>query len=661
MREKQTNIRWLLIALVLCLAGAVGEKVFESNWGHTEKKELHIVSESGYSLAMNAFIPDNAGPETKAPAVVVVHGGNDDKDLMTRYAMELARRGYVAVAIDMYGHGDSQELPDSQWLTAGRGTYDAVKEVAGWPFVDTDQISLMGYSRGGKACGEALEMDNETLNVVKNIYLLYSDPIYKNSEGFTDVYGARNVAVIADLYDEFFFTEKADNTGVYSNDTNRFMATLTSPVDYLSTPSAQSFLYFGEDPAGKELRADGVVYEKDYGQKTGSRSIRMINQDHMSGHYSAACLNDMLDFFQRVVPSPLGVTSGAGLWAGYDFFAFVGMTGLIMFLIYSAAVIAEHSRFFGDLVLGKPEIAVIDRKQDRIWHWCGVAAGILFTIFIIWGVNKLKLSSWHDTVLRSARFVYVPVICGLGAVFTLVVSTVTCYKQRKKEPESVNEAMGRVMIGWKKVLKSALLAAILITMFYIIVFGAKYFLGITYKFTLWGFQTFSAKRLKHVILVLPMLTLFYVVAAMNNDGLGYTSILGKNRTVNAVLASFLGALPMLAVMVYFYGSFRITGWNPMFGGNAAAGASVYTLPMIVFVMVLLCRKIFEKTGNLYLGGFIAGFLTSVMTCSVCEIRIPEPGEPFTISWLILGFVLFAYGVLAACMLYFRQCLRERKD
>ena len=46
---------------------------------------------------------------------------------------------------------------------------------------------------------------------------------------------------------------------------------------------------------------------------------------------------------------------------------------------------------------------------------------------------------------------------------------------------------------------------------------------------------------------------------------------------------------------------------------------------------------------------------------VCEIRIPEPGEPFTISWLILGFVLFAYGVLAACMLYFRQCLRERKD
>ena len=661
MKQKIKHSVWLAIALVLCLVGALGERAFETNFGKTELKELHIVSESGYGLAMNAFIPENASAETKAPAVVVVHGGNDDKDLMTRYCMELARRGYVTVTIDMYGHGDSEWLPDSQWLTAGRGTYDAVREIVNWPFVDTDRISLMGYSRGGKACGEALELDNETLNVVKNIYLLYSDPIYKNADGFTDVYGARNVAVIADLYDEFFFTEKANDTGVYSNDTNRFMATLTSPVDYLKNPSAQSFLYFGENPEGKELRDGGVVYEKDYQGITGTRSIRSISQDHMSGHYSHACLKDMLDFFERVVPSPVGVTSGAPLAVGYDVFSFIGMTGLILFLIYATVLIAERSAFFGEICMEEPQIVKVSGKQDILWHWISVAVGVVFTIFIIWGINKLKLSSWHDTVLRSARFVYVPIICVLGAIFTLIVTAVSYRRQRKLHPKAEGRQLGRVLIGWRRVGKSALLAAVVIVMFYVIVFGAKYFLGTVYKFTLWGFQTFNARRVVNVFLVMPMLTLFYVATSVNNDGFGYSSILGRGKNMNALLTALISALPMIAVMVYFYGKFRLTGWNPMFGGNSAAGASVYTLPMIVFVMVFMSRKIFEKTGNLYLGGFIAGFLTSIMTCSVCEMRLPEADEPFTVSWLIIGLVVLAYAVFAGCMWYFNSCRGKAKE
>ena len=31
------------------------------------------------------------------------------------YCIELARRGYVAIGVDMYGMGESEPLPDSEW------------------------------------------------------------------------------------------------------------------------------------------------------------------------------------------------------------------------------------------------------------------------------------------------------------------------------------------------------------------------------------------------------------------------------------------------------------------------------------------------------------------------------------------------------------------
>ena len=50
---------------------------------------------------------------------------------------------------------------------------------------------------------------------------------------------------------------------------------------------------------------------------------------------------------------------------------------------------------------------------------------------------------------------------------------------------------------------------------------------------------------------------------------------------------------------------------------------------------------------------IAGFILEV--CLTAVLYSPVlPGVQ-------AGCDFFAYGVLAACMLYFRQCLRERKD
>ena len=306
--KKKSHVTWICIGLVLSIIGAMFQWLIMNDFGRAEHKQLKIMTESGYELSMDAYIPKTATADNPAPTIVVMHGGNDDKDTMVKYPIELVRRGYVVVNVDMYSHGRSEDLPDSKWLTAGRGFYDAVRNVVTWPFVDTDRLSMLGYSRGGKSAGEALALDNETLNVVKSIFLVYSDPIYTNENGYTDVYGPRDIAVVADCYDEFFFTEKMEDTSNYSNDTNKFMRTLTSPLDYLEHNSAQSFLHFGVDPTGLEKRAERTVYEKTYEDgRVGTREITMIKEVHTSGQYSTECLEVMLDFYERALPAPVKV------------------------------------------------------------------------------------------------------------------------------------------------------------------------------------------------------------------------------------------------------------------------------------------------------------------------------------------------------------------
>ena len=330
----------LIVSIALIIVGIAGSFILQTNSGKTTIRNVTIESESGHTLAMDVYIPENATAETPAPAIFVQHGGNNNKEEMQHYCIELARRGYVAIGVDMYGMGESEPLPDSEWLTQGRGLYDAVRYGVTLPYVDTDRVSLLGYSRGGKAAGEALQCDNDSLNVVKAIFLIHSDPIVRNSEGYTDVYGARDVAVLADKNDEFFFSEKANDNGTYSNDANKYAANLSSPAEYVINNSAQSFLYFGIDPATtSEQRVAETVYEQDYGGKTGSRQIFVSNETHMAGWWSPLVMNRVLTFFNRVMPTGTALSASSYTYTIWNIFKIIALSGLLFALAMALSFI----------------------------------------------------------------------------------------------------------------------------------------------------------------------------------------------------------------------------------------------------------------------------------------------------------------------------------
>ena len=95
----------LLFVLLAIAAGCmfVADRVQHDN-GRVNIED-GVISTGDGDIAYKLYIPASASTERPAPGVLLLHGYQNDHETNAAYAIELARRGYVALSIDCYGHG----------------------------------------------------------------------------------------------------------------------------------------------------------------------------------------------------------------------------------------------------------------------------------------------------------------------------------------------------------------------------------------------------------------------------------------------------------------------------------------------------------------------------------------------------------------------------
>ena len=655
---KKSTKKWLIITAIICLIGVIGTCVLQTNFGNTKIENVRYITQSGYEQSLDIYIPANATAENPAPAVFVQHGGNNNKEEMQHYCIELARRGYVAVGVDMYGMGESQPLSDGEWLTMGRGLYDAVRYGVTLPYIDEDRISLLGYSRGGKAAGEALQCDNAELNVVKAIFLIHSDPIVRNSDGYTDVYGARDIAVLADKNDEFFFSEKANDNGTYSNDANKYAANLSSPAEYVINNSAQSFLYFGIDPAEtSEKRVAETVYTKEYeAGGVGSREINVSNETHMTGWWSPLVMQHVLTFFDRVMPTNSGIAPTNYTYTIWNIFKFAALIGLVFFTATLAVALVNTIPGLKAANLGTPELRNLSDGKSKLWFWLSQLVCCVGCVLIIAFLNSKGLASYRDSIFRSANPTYHGMIALLCGAFTLLLGTIWYCKLGKKSGFDLSAAgvavQGKILLKTLYVVLIALFAQLLI------VFAIDYFFDVNFLFVYWGFMRFLPNRIPGMLLVAPMYLLYYIALSVSVNGFNFNNAVGKNSIVGDLVTAFLAAIPTLFILCYVYGIFKATGSNPMFGGLASAATAVYAFPGFVFVATLVCRYLYSSTGNIYLGGILCGFAAAIAEWNVCEIRVHTAGTSYSGTGWFIAVLVIGFAVSVICALLIKKTAKK---
>jgi len=152
-------------------------------------KEENITYE-GDSTSMNGYVVYDESSDKKRPAVLVVHEWWGLNDYPKMRARELAKLGYVAFAIDIYGNGKTADNPDSAGKYAmpfyqspqkTKARIDAaIAKIKTYPRVDASNIAAVGYCFGGGVLLNTVRLGDELKGVVSFHGILNGTPVNKD-------------------------------------------------------------------------------------------------------------------------------------------------------------------------------------------------------------------------------------------------------------------------------------------------------------------------------------------------------------------------------------------------------------------------------------------------------------------------------------------------
>jgi dienelactone hydrolase len=139
----------------------------------TAAVKTEVVNYKAGETSLVGYLAYDDAVKGKRPGVIVVHEWWGLNDYAKQRAEMLAKEGYVAFALDMYGDGKTTEHPEEAgpWASAVRGQAGVAKQrfMAAYdlfkanPRVDAAKIAAIGYCFGGAV---ALSMAEEGVDLV---------------------------------------------------------------------------------------------------------------------------------------------------------------------------------------------------------------------------------------------------------------------------------------------------------------------------------------------------------------------------------------------------------------------------------------------------------------------------------------------------------------
>lgn len=333
---------WLL---TICMAVVVLFSLL-ANLVNTSAYQVKVVNkefetENGQMEAL-IYTPKGCSEENPCPVIVTTHGYLNSKEMQDAPAIELSRRGYIVVAVDMYDHGGSTWDSPAEFMFYSQSVYDAATWAYNqkWTLKDAKNngmIAVSGHSMGGFSTEMAVAMDegayygmlavNPATAYRKIAVSLSVGADYRFTEPYIpnirSLFGPRSSGMIIGHYDEFFGDGYAlgDNTVAYKN--------------YVETAEGKSFLGLAEDAEAEA----GKIYDYSGGQ----RVIYTPNETHPWNHFSTETTGYMIEFYDTAFEYQLekaGLADaftpnekGGQTWWLKEAFEFVALVGLFAAIV----------------------------------------------------------------------------------------------------------------------------------------------------------------------------------------------------------------------------------------------------------------------------------------------------------------------------------------
>ncbi len=613
----------------------------QRDWGRIEITEGVIETDAG-NLAYKQYTPKGV---TNAPGVLLLHGYQNDHETCAAYAIELARRGVVVLAIDEYGHGASEpgllsrgyvnhgvkvnfgedseanktyvkvsgptrykimmnfsnlsffndyyskDEDGNAILDSSCGGIAAYAYLASLPYVDDTKLGLSGHSMGTWSSWSVAAAYSGT-EIEPKATVLQCGELFRDSVYDTKSIHFNNVLLLQAKWDEFSYFRDYEKT--VSDDLLRTVLRL----EFLDTSSTNA------------------AWNKTFGsfEKGTARRIELLYTNHRLTTHDSSGLAVSLDWFAEALgyENPIASTNQ------------VAMIKEVLVLIAMLASIAALLPL-AELLLCIPFFKKIENplpskdgiKTKKKW-WQGAVITMLlaaatypFMTQLGHGLLPLPEGIFRMTVGNGFVSWY-----GLLILIMLVMTVIAVKKAKKKGVTDRYYGMGfgtaekPDKFAWGTLGRSAVLVAAMLACFYLIVLLAEVLFKLDLRFIWPFFKTFNWMRFGQFFVYIPFFAVFFL---LNNSKLmatlrteatykpgfkGFMSCWWRNALLMA------GGVFIIVLLEYIPFFLEIgPGADVLFGSTF--GGPFMSLLILFFPQILvfsvLCTYLYRRTGSVFVG------------------------------------------------------------
>lgn len=589
----------------------------ENNTKYGKDLGATLTQASTSQISLEVYQPKNATESTPAPVIIGAHGWNNSKEMQYHNIVELTKRGFVFVAVDLAGHGRSDVgcVDESGWGKGNtEGTLAAVEYAMSLPFVNANEVSVVGHSAGDLALAYTIQQIN-VADSKKHIDSFYCPAGTMGAFMLTRDAGAIEnlvLGVACGKYDELdtnFF-------GTYDLQTSMFAKMIFSAYN----PAAMGMETL---PLGKWYNAAGEITAPAKGSKLNvTNAIFMTNPPltHPAAVFSSITTAEAVDFFYAVHGVPAGakyLDSDSQTWKIGVVFQTIGLLAFFASSVVFAFALLKTKRY-ADLVRPVP----VKSELPTIKSWKEILLIVVTFLPLIWfaytkyfpcfdgAASVIKSESFPDVVNGIAWYTFAS---GFFAFFMISVN----YGLRKllfhNEPEKVSSVLSVCKVdNAKHFFKTVLFAAEVVFLIFIPVAVAFYVFDINFGISVYVVGLPRLKWLPEILTkYLPMWLLYLVANAALNAKTRYKEIPEWVSTAFCTLANFL---PIFILTMVNYNTLVNTGATKYTFGDPSIFAFNLFAPMLL--IGITNRLFYKKTGNIWLAAIVNSSILTLMAFTI---------------------------------------------
>ena len=649
---KSATKRYLILLLAL-LFGAAGCMMvahgIQIDHGNVAVSDGVIETDLG-SMTYKLYVPVTATADNPAPGVLLLHGYQNDHETCAAYAIELARRGAVVMALDEYGHGSTEigllnrgyvnhrvkvnfgeeSEADGTFTSAGGperyrlmmnfsnlsffdekytkdadgnaitdsscGGVEAYAVLAAMENVDSTRLGVSGHSMGTwsswsvAAAFSSIETADPRLEIAPKAVVLQCGELFRDSVYDTESISFNNVLLLQAIYDEFSYFRDykkfVDDSVLHSELRAEFLGCSVEDAAWDTT--------FGSF-------ADGSA-----------RRMELLETNHRLTTHDAAGLAVALDWFDEALGLDTTLASSDQVAMTKEWLVFAAM------LLAVAAMLPLM-----ELLLTLPCFATVAMPlpaRESILPKKSWRKNAAITLFLAGATYPFMTQLGHGLFPFPEGIFRMTIGNGFLCWYLLLIgimvgTTAVSVRKAKKQGITLWHSLGLAgpegeKIDWVLCGKAALLTACMIGMMYVLLAVFERVFLLDFRFIWPFFKTFTVARFGQFLVYLPFFALFFVLnnskifAGMRTEATYTPGVRGFFSCWWRSALLMIGGV-LVIVLIEYIPFFAGIGpgadllFSSTFGGPFMSILIVFVPQVLVFS--LLCTYIYRRTGNVYTG------------------------------------------------------------